>query len=105
MLVRRPDLLDMRVSLANTQTMSRPDARSVPPIIVGCPAGLIMLRNLSNGATTSGLLDAPAYSPMRPRVGPLTIPPSANGVAPIAATIVFAIVIKPVAIPNPAKGI
>ncbi len=78
MFVFLPDLLAIRVSFARTHTMSRPDAFSVPPIITGWPAGLSMPRSLSSGATTSGLFDAPAYSPISPTVGPLTMPPSAN---------------------------
>ena len=33
-------------------------------------AGFSIPRSLSSGATTSGLFDAPAYSPNRPNVGP-----------------------------------
>src|SRR5699024_7062553 len=40
--------------------------------------GLINSLSLLSGAITSGLLDAPGYSPINPNVGPLTIPPSAN---------------------------
>ena len=45
-----------------------------PPALVGC----ISERSLSRGAITSGLLLAPAYSPIRESVGPYTIPPSAK---------------------------
>ena len=105
MFVRFPDLLAIRVSFASTQIISRPAARSVPPIITGSPEGLSIPRNLSSGATTSGLFDAPAYSPISQTVGPLTIPPFANGIAPIACTIAVAAVTNTEAIPNPANGI
>ena len=45
-----------------------------------CPPNISF--NLSKGATTSGFDLAPGYSPINPIVGPLTIPPLANGVAP-----------------------
>lgn len=64
---------DAFCALFTDKSKSCPLNINVPP-----PPPPIISLSLSKGATTSGFDLAPGYSPIKPYVGPLIIPPSAN---------------------------
>ena len=66
--------------------------------------GSIMERNLSNGATTSGLWLAPAYSPNMPNVGPNAKAPFSYFGMPAAIIMACWAAIMPDAMAVPANG-
>ena len=72
-----PLIFDALCALFTDKSKSCPLNTKVPP-----PPPPIISLSLSKGATTSGLDDAPGYSPIRPNVGPDIIPPLANFCTP-----------------------